>query len=414
MFWLCATIGALMPLLPLYLTDIGLTASDFAFLLAIQSAVAMAIGQVMGYLADTKFNRTRLLLWMALFGSLSMALFPLLPPSRLALGIGISFIALFISQRIMIYNAIMLDSHRGEELYGRIRLLGSVGFAVVAVGVGWLTDLPMFGAAIMWPALVVIEFLFAISVIRLKDVPPEQRAGPGAVRIGFMEAQRVLFGNRLLVRFFLFAFILQLFATPGMTLQINLLRELGASGTIATGSLALGASVEVIIFYYGAQLVRRFHLMTLFALVPVMLVVRWGLVSGFASIGVIFATNVLHMFTFGLAYLLSIVFLNREVPHNLKSSGQTLFGLVFAHLAMLLGNLGASGILSWFTDGPLGLTELQALRALYGVGTGGAVLAVVALIPMMLEYNRRYGPGGPLSGVFPKLNLQSRSPASAP
>ncbi len=407
MFWLCATIGALMPMLPIYLAEVGLAASDFAMLVAVQAATAMAVGQLVGYVADTKMRRTRLMLWMMLFGSLAMALFPLLPPTRPALIAGMVVIALFVSQRIMIFNSLLLDSHRGEELYGKIRLVGSLSFAVTAVGVGVLADMPMFGAAIMWPVLVAIDLFFAITLIRLKDRAPERRTSPGEVQIGFIEAQKILLSNKLLVRFLFFIFLVQFAATPGHLLQVNLLRELGATAKVSTGALALAAFVEILVFYYAAQIIRRFHLMLLFLLVPLALALRWGIVSLFPSVPIILASNVLHMVTFGLAYLCSIIFLNREVPHRLKSSGQTLFGLVFAHLTMLLGNLGASVTLRWLTRGPLELSEQQALQAVFGMGAVLAVVAAVCVIPMAREYHRRHGPG-PLSRVATRLHLPVR------
>lgn len=407
MFWLCATIGALMPLLPIYLAEVGLAASDFAMIVAVQAATAMAIGQVIGYLADTRMRRTRLLLWMMLFGSLTMALFPLLPPTRPAMILGMVVIALFVSQRIMIFNALLLDSRRGEELYGKIRLVGSISFALTAIGVGILADMPVFGAAIMWPVLVAIDLFFAISLIRTRDEPPKRRTSPGEASIGFLEAQKILLSNRLLVRFLFFVFLVQFAATPGHLLQVNLMRELGASAKIATGALALAAFVEVIVFYYGAQIIRRFHLMLLFLLVPLALAVRWSLVALAPGVGVVLASNLLHVVTFGLLYLCSIIFLNREVPRRLKSSGQTMFGLVFAHLAMLLGNLWASVSLYWFTRGPMQLTEQQALQLNFGIGAGVAVLAAVSAIPMAREYHRRHGPG-PLTRAAGVLRLPFR------
>jgi PPP family 3-phenylpropionic acid transporter len=378
-----------MPLLPIYLSQLGVSASAITLLLAINAAVGLLVAQYAGYIADVWTRRTTLLLWMSLFAALCSALFPRIPANLLAIAVGLGALSVFTSQRVQIYNSIMLDSHGGEQMFGRIRVVGSLGFAIVTVLVGWLADMPRFTIAIMWPVLVLIELLFALSVILLKDEPPARRLAVHSSQMSFLTAQKLLLGNRLIMSFLLYVFFCQFAQIPLHLLQIKLLENLGASAAFSTGSLATAAVAEMLIFYCSRQIMRRFRLMGLMAIVPLAVFVRFGLVCLFPNPWVIFATNVLHMITFGLNYLCCVLFINRESPPELKASAQTLLALAFSFLATLVGNLFSSGILEWLTVG-YGLTETAALRALFGIGAVVTLFSFVVFMPMKREYDRKH------------------------
>lgn len=394
MFWEFTLIGATLPCLPLYFDRLGRSASDIAFLFAVQSFVAMMTGQIIGYLADTVFLRTRLLMVMALMGALTAALFPLLPADLAWLSLGMAGVALFLNGRVMIYNALVLDSHRGEALFGKIRLTGSLSFAVAAPVFGYLTDLPALTVFAIWPAIALLELCFAASLLFLVDRPPAQRSHRDASRISFREAQRTLFANRVLVRFLILMFGIQLIMLPGQMLQVKLLKDVGASGAFSALCLSVAAVAEAIVFAFGNRLIRKFDVIPLLAIVPLTLAVRFAMIALVPTPMMILLSNILHMITFGLAYHCAMIFLNREVPRELKSSGQTLFGIFYSYLSMLVGSISASWLLQKMMElEGLGFTELVALRWLFGIGGAGAVLVMLLWFPLRNAAARRRAGG---------------------
>lgn len=392
MFWQVATIGAFAPLLPVYLIGMGVTASSIAFIWAVNAFVALVIGQVVGYIADTAISRTRFLMYMSLGGAAVAAAFPLLPPRLGWLCAGIAAVSIFMSQRHSIFSALVLASHRGEELFGPIRTLGSIGFVVVTLTVGWMADQPAFTPAIMWPALVVIDLLIVLSTLPLVDDDPKVRMARHAARLSFFRAQRLLLSNKLLRRFLLFTFLTQLIHAPAHSSQFVFLRNLGSSSLFITFAVTVAATSEMIVLWWGAQLLRRFRLPTIFALIPLALALRFGAVFLFPSPITVLLSNTLHIITFGAAYLSGVIFANREAPPELRSSAQTIFGLVFSVLSALGGNLISAWVLKVLTE-RFRLTDTEALISWYGMAVMALIFATISLIPLVREYDRRYPAG---------------------
>lgn len=387
MFWLCGVIGAFAPLLPVYLNSLGIGASGFALLNGVQALTALAIGQAMGYVADVMLLRHRLMLYLAAGSALVAAIFPLIPARLDLLAIGMVGMAFFLSQRLVIYNALVFDSARGEALYGKIRMMGSIGFVLIAPTIGFMADQPSFGPAIMWPVLVGIELLFALSLLALRDAPPAVRLAEQGGRIGFIAAQKILFASPVIRWFLVFTLVVQVFHLPNHILQLVLLKELGASSLTATLAVTLAAIAEILIFYYARQIMGHFRLMTMFLVVPFALAARWGIIALFPNIAAILASNVLHMITYGLAYLTGVLFINRELPKELKSSGQAIFGMTFAVLSLALGNLAASGFIH-VIESRWALNDLEALRAWFAFAAAFQILGILAWIPLNRAFRR--------------------------
>lgn len=398
--WQFTIVAAFYPMLPIYLTGLGVSASSIALLVAILSITALLSAQVLGYIADTMMKRTTLLLVMTVMAAAIAGLFPLLPPGFWWLALGMVAMSVFYSQRVMILNSLLLDSERGEELYGRIRMLGSISFAVAAVIIGRLADMPSLTATVMWPALVFCEICFFLSILLLKDAAPKERLGESK-RIGFREAQRVLLANPLIGRFLVFTLLYQFLGAPPHMLQTKYLADIGTSAMFATACVAFAALSEVVIFFFGNAILARVRLMPLLALVPICLGIRnamvfLGPVDWSGTPWLIFASNGLHMITFGLAYMSSVLFIHREAPRELKSSAQTLFGLAFSVVAVFAGNLLLGALLNWLTTGPggPGMADVEALRLTFGVSAVVCVLSLIAWFPMKRAYEKKHQVSG--------------------
>jgi len=391
--WQFGLVAAFFPMLPIYLDSLGVSASDIAFLISVQALSALFTVQLYGYLADQVMKRTTLLKFMSVVASLVAALFPLLPAQRWWLALGMVGIALFFMQRIMLYNALVLDSRRGEELYGRMRFLGSLSFAILSVSVGWLADQPVFTPAIMWPILVFFELMFVLSLMLLRDATPEERTGLKAGRLSFRQAQKLLFSNPLMIKFLIFVFLFHWVGGPPHVMQTKLLRVIGSTSMVATSCLAFAALCEMAIFFFGNEVLRTIRLMPLLAMIPAAVAVRYWMIWISPTPPVIFLSNTLHLFTFGLAYLCGVIFIHREAPRELKSSAQTLFGLTFGMVAIFFGNIGSSLLLNLLTT-RFDMTDAEALPLMYGIMGSLALLAFFAWFPMKREYERKHGVSG--------------------
>lgn len=391
-FWQFGLVAAFFPMLPIYFDDLGVSASDIAFLISVQALTALCVSQFYGYLADALMRRTTLLMLMTMMSSLMAALFPRLPANIWWLSLGMVGLALFFNQRVMLYNSLVLDSQRGEELYGRMRVIGSLSFAMLSLLIGWLSDMPMFTPAVMWPMMVLFELMFALALTLLRDVPPRER--PGEIkRLSFRRAQRILLGNPLIRRFLLFMLIYQLAGGPPHVLQIKLLRDIGTTAVFATACLGFAALSEMVTFFFGNQILRRVRLMPLLALLPVGVFLRYGMIAASPTPLVIFVSNAFHLITFGLAFLCGVIFIHREAPRELKSSAQTIFGLVFSTIAVFAGHQWNALLLGVLTN-RFGLNDGEALRVMFGVAAVIVLLAFIPWVPLKRAYEAKHQVSG--------------------
>ncbi len=66
MFWLFAIIAHFFPILPIYLSGLGVTASQIAYLIAIHSLTALVSSQLVGYVADAMMKSSADGTWVSL------------------------------------------------------------------------------------------------------------------------------------------------------------------------------------------------------------------------------------------------------------------------------------------------------------------------------------------------------------
>ncbi|MER3462194.1 MAG: hypothetical protein C4342_04115 [Armatimonadota bacterium] len=164
-FW--GIVGAYIGFLNVYLVGAGFPASLVGLMSALSPLMMLVFAPFVAAWADRHARRVPLLGWalvamgialLALFFAkglvaLSVAYFTLATAYSLVLPLGDGLIA-------------RLAAHHGLE-YGRMRLWGSLSFALVSVGGGWLWD--RIGYAPMFPLAGLLLLLFAPCVLVLEE-----------------------------------------------------------------------------------------------------------------------------------------------------------------------------------------------------------------------------------------------------
>lgn len=381
MWLICAANGAFAPLFPLYLTGRGMSESNFALVSAIQALVALCVNQAWGYVADRYFRRTALLACMTVATIGAAALLWFLPVELGWIALGVIALAGCSASRGSLLTALCFASRDGARRFSKVRIAGSLGFVVTSFGLGLLADRIAMGAGVMWPAFIVLELGFLATLFFLVDRSPRERHADGTEvqRLTFIRAQRILFGNTMLRRFFWFVLAAQTFHWPIVGLLPKLLTNMGLPNAGAMGAMALGALAEIVVFWFAPQLMARFRTTTLVGVSTVAIAARFLPLAFTDSAAVAIGINVLHLFTFGLWYFAGLHFMHRETPRELQSSGQTVFSIFFITLPLLFGNL-----LSWW------LLHTMSLRHFTAFCAAGALASMLLFIPFKREYDRRH------------------------
>lgn len=370
MWWLFCVAASFIPFLPLYFREKGLSPSATAVLLAMPALAGLVSAQWWGYLADMRMTRRRVITIQSLCGACFAIAYPHIPGRLEYLAPMLFSHSLFVSARVSTLNSLILASGGGEDAYGRIRVAGSVSFGVMAMALGAVVDRISGGVSIIWPTLFAFEILAAASCFFLRDLHPFLRAR-NVRRVSFREAQRIILSSKPLVAFLVFSFFTQLTLFPGQYMQVRYLEELGASTVANMGAFALGVVAETIVFIAGQRFLLRLPILVPMFLGAASIGLRWFLVWAFPHVAPILMTNVLHMFSFGVAYLVAVFFIQKHSPPELKSSAQTMLALAYFSLPNMLGNLLSAALLEFLT-----------LRQFYGACAILGFASLVTILPL--------------------------------
>jgi PPP family 3-phenylpropionic acid transporter len=293
--------------------------------------------------------------------------------------------------RISMTVSMVMADRDGQARFPFIRTMGTISFIVACGSAGWLAD--RFDIRVIFPMLIFMNIMMVFSLLPIRETSSRKRAlAMGElpeVPPGFWHVQRTLLAKPALRWFFAFIALTQLAHGAAMIFQSVLIEELGGTYQHVSFALNTGALAEISVFLGFAFLMRHIRLMGLLLLAFLGSGVRWLVIyaathiDGIPVLPVIIASNVFHLFSFGIMYMASVIMIEREVPAAFRTSGQTLLGLIFF-------TAGAAG-------GPLLSAlffEIGSLTDLYGAAALITFLATPLWWKMKKAYEADLGVSG--------------------
>ena len=377
-------IGTLFPLWPLYYQGLGLSGKIVGLLLSVTPVLAILMPPLWGFLGD----RFRLHLPLLLVTSIGAGVASLAVPYArgLALLFGAAgLLAAFQSAWSPIADSIALDVvHREGAQYGRMRLWGSVGFAVASLAAGaaagrWglqvifpLFALSSLASALLVPGLPSPHYQSAAKDAAEKGTATEAAgtAAPGAAVAPPRQA-----GWRQLLGQPAFAWLLlaNLFITGGFASNnyfFGLLYQQAGGGLQGIGLAFLLFALSEVPIMLGAQaLVDRYGPSWVLFGAAILAGLRWFLYAMGLAPWQLLATFPLQGLTGGVFIAVGPVLVSRLAPSDLKATALALFGVAGFGLGAIFTASVGGVILDQYGPG-----------AIYAFLGGLAVLGTAALI----------------------------------
>jgi len=281
-------------------------------------------------------------------------------------------IALALAAYSVLWNGVMsvYDAHVLERLgadsgrYGLLRLWGSVGFIALAILAG-----PGLGAVGLDKLPIGLAALIALTWVSFRGL--DQGGNRAGARLS-LSLGPLLADRRVLT--FLAAGFLMVASHGAYYNFFSILLEQRGYGRMVIGLLwAWAAIAEIGVFLLGRQLLDRFSLRSLTVAALAATSLRWTLLALWAEHPVlVFASQTLHLASFGVFHLCSVAIAARLFPPRAASLGQALHGSVGYGLGGMAGAL-ASGWL-WREVSPA-----AAFLAGAGIAAAAALLAAQGL-----------------------------------
>jgi len=339
-----AALGIFLPFWPLYLKEEGLAPAAIGLLMGLFGLTKLVGPPIVGWLSDHLGQPMR---WVRGASLLTLVLF-----SAVFVSHGLWGMALVMALFTLTWNAAMPQfdavtlQHLGARAYryGRIRLWGSVGFIVTALGLGPLLD--VWGAG-MLPWTLLLTFA-GMSMLAMAVPEPAEEVGQRSVQTGAVPVLPIL--RRPEVFLFLGASLL-LQASHGTYYGFYSLHlESYGHSKALTGSLwALGVLAEVIIFLVVHRWLPHHGAVRLMQLTLLLTTLRWVLIGALPeSVAVLILAQLLHAFSFGVGHAAGVEFIRQHFTNGAQGRGQALLSSVCYGAGGVLGFWLAGVSWQWF------------------------------------------------------------------
>jgi PPP family 3-phenylpropionic acid transporter len=368
-FLLYLPIGMQAPYLMLFFQRQGMTNAQLGTLAAVSPIMSFLTPPLWGVLADALGDRRRMLTILLIASGLAFPWLMWSPGFDTSLPLFVLFCA-FSASPAAIADAITMENvgRMGGD-YARLRLWGSVGFAVPLLAFGLLLKRGAGGSA---ASLHIIFIGFAVSRLLsaawVRALPPSRNHS--ASRFGLRGA--LAFANR----HFLVLALCGMLATGAMSAYYMYLSiyldGMGIPDNMKGYFWAVAVASETGMMLVIGRVIRRLGLKWTFALGILGGAVRLFLFSLPLTPAEIACTQLLHALTLTTFMVASINLISRFTPPGLRATGQTLWVAVTTGLGATLGSkLAGAAVGAW------GLQPMY--RAFSLASAAGLLIAILFL-----------------------------------
>jgi MFS transporter, PPP family, 3-phenylpropionic acid transporter len=315
--------------LPVYLHQAGFTDTLVGTLLAIGPFIAFLAQPFWGLVGDRARSKNTILRILLAGSALSVLLFPILK-NFTYLFLVISVFTFFNTSMLPMQDAITLESIENSGWrYGTIRMAGTIGFAIMSVVVGLLSNWNIY---VIFPLYSLVAFIGFFMTYRIPAVSGHQ-AGSKPV------APWKLLKNKKLVVLMSFSFVL--FITLGYYYSFFPIyyKQMGASNLMVGISMLCSSSAEIPFLLFANKIVNKLGIRKTLICSAIVMGIRWILLYFISNIYAIPFINMLHGFSFIVCTYCLVMYINQEAPRELKASGQTLLALLAQGISRIIGSV---------------------------------------------------------------------------
>lgn len=356
-------VGAFVPYWGLYLKSVNFSAVEIGILLSLFQVSRIFSPSFWGWLADHTNRRVAWIKFTALLGLLGyIGVF--FGTSFIWLFFVMAALSVFTSSTLPLAEAVtMAHIEPANQPYGRIRVWGSIGFIVAAVGLGVVLDHSKI-TSLLWFLLVVQASLFTLSFyIPEPHVPPHHTDHLSIWKIVRRpEVLSLLVGCCLMVSAH----------SVYYSFYSIYLEAHGYSKSWIGALWAVGVICEILIFIVMPKLTAKFSLKQILLVSLSLAVLRFSMIGlGVSSLWVLMLAQTLHAATFGSFHAASVAIIQQYFKGRHQAKGQAIYSSVGYGLGGTIGGVSGGYALQY-----LGGETTFLLAAIYPL-VGFMVIAIL-------------------------------------
>ncbi len=319
--------------LPVYFQDIGFNAVQIGTLLSLGPFVALLAQPIWGTLSDRAKTKNYIVYIMLIGCMVALLLYPISVQYTYLL-LMICLFTFFQTSIFALSDTITLEVLDRAQLqnFGIIRMGGTIGFAAMSLIFGLIARDHLGHLFSVYLAILIICLLL---FTRFPVVAGHQSGGRKVSII-------VLFRHRRLMLYMSFNFIVQITLGFYYAFFPMYFKELGGDTLLLGWSMVISSISEVPFLLFSNKIAQRVRVPVLLLVAGVASALRWYFFSILDGPMWVLPVQMLHGLIFIVLAVTMATYINREVPKELKASGQTFNGLL---------NLGVTRIIGSFFGG---------------------------------------------------------------
>jgi len=340
-FWQFAGVAFLGPFLVLYYQSLGFSGPQIGLLAAISPLLTLICAPLWVALADAT-RRHRLVLTLTLLAAgLIELIFPYLRAFVAVLVANVLFCFFYAPVTSLADSAAMQSLAESRKMYGRLRLGGTLGFALAAPVAGSLVQ--SYGLRAAFWGCAALFFLAVVAGRKFASpagLASAQFLAQGRRSVG--DGTRALMTNPRWLLFLVGAFAGGMAMAATSNYLFPYLKGLGAVETVMGFALTIAAVCEVPVLFFGHRLLRWLDPNQLFLVALAITGGRMLLLSAAGTVGQALLIQLLSGLTFPAMWLAGVACADEDAPPGLSATSQGLFGAIFSVGSAVGGFLGGA------------------------------------------------------------------------
>jgi PPP family 3-phenylpropionic acid transporter len=342
-FLFFAGVAFIMPFFVLYYEKLGFSGAKIGILVGLTPLVTLVSSPLWTGLADATHRHCLFMSLALICGAVTISALPFANTFIPVMLIVILYNVFFSPISAFSDSATMFMLGGQKELYGRIRVGGTIGFGIAATLAGLLVQ--NYGLKItFWGGGFILCLAFLVGQkLHFNPAVVESRPKTGAW---------FLLKNRRWLLFLSLALVGGLASSVTNSYLFAFMKDLGSNEGLMGLAMTIGTLSEIPTFFFGNWLIKRFKSRRLLNIALVITVVRLFWLSISTTPTMVLLTQLLSGVGFSAMWMAGVSYADENAPIGMSASAQGLFGaMVYGFGAsiggfaggLLLENLGGRG-----------------------------------------------------------------------
>ncbi|MDQ0253103.1 PPP family 3-phenylpropionic acid transporter [Evansella vedderi] len=344
----------ILPFLPLFLHLQGFSSVEIGTIMGVAPIVSIIAQPLVGFVSD-KFKTIKKILILLYFAVIAASFGLFFTAEFWVVFLSFVLFHFALSPCSPLIDSMTLKSLGPERRheYGKIRLWGSLGFALIA---------GLSGPVLVWIGLDKIYILFwFFSLLMIFLLFFLKDTGQSSAPVNLKGVGEVI-RNKQFVTFLLLCFLIMIPHRTNDTMLVLHLENLGATALLIGLAWGLAAISEVPVFYYLTKKIMELNHLFILGVIAALYTVRWLLYGVIDSAVMITILQVSQGVTFGLFWIVALQTAAKFVPNHLRSTGQALLASICFGLGGAIGGTVGGWVFDVF--GSFVMYQLMGLTAL--------------------------------------------------